>query len=122
MNLSFTSKAFFLAIPISSPSRSHIKLVQWLGGDVGSGDRAEGEVVAGGCMWNLNLNFSHISHASQLCLVPQGTDHFQVAFPRLPESGGFQLGSASRRHLTQMGGKEEERSHVISPSPWGSLQ
>lgn len=63
------------------------------------------------------LAFSHIFPISLLCLVFQGADHPQTAFSRLPESGGFQWGSASRIHWVEMSVGREEGHQVISPSP-----
>lgn len=99
--------AAFLAVPFSNPFRSYILSVQWLGGDVGSGNTAEGEV--GSTLVDpkpVHLQL-HLLCSSAL-LGASGADHFQGALPRLLDSAGFQLGSAGRRDWMEIRGREEK--------------
>ena len=67
------------------PSGVHIRLVQWLYGDVNSGDMVERET--GGVFVDAKpVQFQPYSSWSSL--VPQGADRFQISFP------------ASQNHVT----------------------
>ena len=72
------SQGIFSCNPSLQPPRVHIKLVQWLYGDVNSGDGVEGET--GGVFVDAKpVQFQPHSFGSSL--VPQGADHFQISFP-----------------------------------------
>ena len=76
--LELYSQGIFSCNPSLQPSGVHIKLVQWLCGDVNSGDMVEGET--GGVFVDAKpVQFQ--PHSSWSSLVPQGADLFQISFP-----------------------------------------